>query len=232
LPICAAEGGWRVAVPPATPPLALPGEPLIDWGGALRWYPDVGAEVAVREVVQGSQGTALRWRGPSTASRFHPLAAATAGLHRSLKAGLHPPGIFNRGRVVLGLWGGPAPPLQVDRATPELDDITAHQHLTLRVDAQAQRRRPARVLALGDLELAGERPPHRQAPAAEVRRRGAGGRIFQDGVSLREEEACEQRRTDWRKYVDLRLPVLPGELGEQLRTHPHPSHGLVVRNRH
>ena len=103
LPIFAAEGVWRVAVPPATPPLALPGEPLIDWGGALRWYPDVGAEVAVREVVQGSQGTALRWRGPSTASRFHPLAAATASLHRSLKARFDPAGIFNRGRLIVGL---------------------------------------------------------------------------------------------------------------------------------
>ena len=103
LPIFAAEGVWRVAVPPATPPLALPGEPLIDWGGALRWYGDVGAEVAVRQVVQGSQGTALRWRGPSTASRFHPLAAATASLHRSLKARFDPAGIFNRGRLIVGL---------------------------------------------------------------------------------------------------------------------------------
>jgi len=103
LPIFTAEGVWRVAVPPATPPLALPGEPLIDWGGALRWYADVGAEVEVRELLQGSHGTALRWRGPSPASRFHPLAAASASLHRRLKERFDPAGIFNRGRLIVGL---------------------------------------------------------------------------------------------------------------------------------
>ena len=103
LPIFAAEGVWRLAVPPATPPLALPGEPLIDWGGALRWYADIPAAVAVREVVQASSGTALRWRGPSAGSRFHPLPAATASLHRGLKERLDPAGIFNRGRLVAEL---------------------------------------------------------------------------------------------------------------------------------
>src|SRR6516165_8800183 len=36
LPILAAESVWRLSVPAATAPLALPGEPLIDWGGAPR----------------------------------------------------------------------------------------------------------------------------------------------------------------------------------------------------
>jgi glycolate oxidase FAD binding subunit len=103
LPIFAAEGVWRLSVPPATPPLALPSEPLIDWGGALRWYPDVGAGVAVREVAQAAAGTALCWRGPSPASRFHPLPAATASLHRRLKERFDPAGIFNRGRLIAGL---------------------------------------------------------------------------------------------------------------------------------
>jgi glycolate oxidase FAD binding subunit len=103
LPIFAAEGVWRLAVPPATPPLALPGEPLIDWGGALRWYTDVAAESAAREVVQASQGTALRWRGATAASRFHPLSAATASLHRRLKERFDPAGIFNRGRLIAAL---------------------------------------------------------------------------------------------------------------------------------
>jgi len=103
LPVFAAEGVWRLAVPPATPPLALPGEPLIDWGGALRWYADLGTEVGVREVVQASQGTALRWRGSSPVSRFHPLPAATASLHRRLKERFDPAAIFNRGRLIAGL---------------------------------------------------------------------------------------------------------------------------------
>src|SRR6516225_6921253 len=33
-PVFAAAGLWRLSLPSATPPLALPGEPLIDWGGA------------------------------------------------------------------------------------------------------------------------------------------------------------------------------------------------------
>jgi glycolate oxidase FAD binding subunit len=103
LPIFAAEGLWRLAVPPATPPLALPGEPLIDWGGALRWYADVAAEIAVREVAQASQGTALRWRGPASGNRFHPLPAATASLHQRLKQRFDPAGVFNRGRLIVGL---------------------------------------------------------------------------------------------------------------------------------
>ena len=32
-----AEPLWRLAVPPATPPLRLPGRQLIEWGGGLRW---------------------------------------------------------------------------------------------------------------------------------------------------------------------------------------------------
>ncbi|HEX8782152.1 MAG TPA: glycolate oxidase subunit GlcE [Steroidobacteraceae bacterium] len=103
LPLFAAEGIWRLSLPPATPPFALPGEPLIDWGGALRWYTDIPAEIAVREVVQASHGTALRWRGPSPGSRFHPLPAATASLHRRLKERFDPAGIFNRGRLIVGL---------------------------------------------------------------------------------------------------------------------------------
>jgi glycolate oxidase FAD binding subunit len=103
LPVFAAAGLWRLSLPPAARPLELPGEPLIDWGGALRWYADVPAEVAVRQVVQASQGTALRWRGPSPASRFHPLPAAIASLHRRLKEHFDPAGIFNRGRLIAGL---------------------------------------------------------------------------------------------------------------------------------
>jgi glycolate oxidase FAD binding subunit len=57
----------------------------------------------VRQVVQASQGTALRWRGPSPASRFHPLPAAIASLHRRLKERFDPAGIFNRGRLIAGL---------------------------------------------------------------------------------------------------------------------------------
>jgi glycolate oxidase FAD binding subunit len=37
-PIFQSSTLWRLSVPDTTAPLALPGNPLIDWGGALRWY--------------------------------------------------------------------------------------------------------------------------------------------------------------------------------------------------
>src|SRR5436853_4661289 len=67
---------WRLSVPAATPPLDLPGEPLIDWGGALRWYAGEVADVDVRKVAAGVGGSALCWRGPACNGRFHPLQPA------------------------------------------------------------------------------------------------------------------------------------------------------------
>jgi len=105
VPLFAAERIWRLSLPPATPPPPLPGEPLIDWLGALRWYADVPAEIAVRDVARAAQGTALRWRGPTPAgeSRFHPLPPAIASLHRRLKERFDPAGIFNPGRLIVDL---------------------------------------------------------------------------------------------------------------------------------
>jgi len=103
LPLFAAAALWRLSLPPASPPLALPAEPLIDWGGALRWYADLPAELAVRELASAAQGSALCWRGAAPEGRFHPLPAGLAGLHRRLKERFDPLGIFNPGRLIAGL---------------------------------------------------------------------------------------------------------------------------------
>ena len=102
-PVFAAQGLWRLSLPAATPPLALPGEPLIDWGGALRWYTDLPGEFDVRAVACAARGTALRWRGAAPEGRFHPLPDINARLHRRLKERFDPRGIFNRGRLIVGL---------------------------------------------------------------------------------------------------------------------------------
>ena len=107
---------WRLSVPDTSPPLELPGEPLIDWGGALRWYagdmrsPGGGSALAatpagkqpdVREVASAAGGTASCWRGISPpGGRFHPLRPAVAALHRRLKDRFDPHGIFNPGRMI------------------------------------------------------------------------------------------------------------------------------------
>lgn len=94
---------WRVSLPSVSAPLDVPGEPLIDWGGALRWHADPPPEVSVRELAQAAGGTALLWHGSPTQTRFHPLAAGVQRLHARLKEQFDPQGIFNPGRLLPGL---------------------------------------------------------------------------------------------------------------------------------
>ena len=93
---------WRLSVPDTTPPLSLPDDPLIDWGGALRWY--ATTEPDARAVATSAGGTALCWKGaPPASGRFHPLQPAVAALHRRLKERFDPHGIFNPGRLIAGI---------------------------------------------------------------------------------------------------------------------------------
>jgi glycolate oxidase FAD binding subunit len=94
---------WRVSVPPTAPPLSAPVAPLIDWGGALRWYSGELQTVDVRALATAVGGTALRWRGEGPGSRFHPLSPAIAELHRRLKRSFDPDGLFNPGRLLTEL---------------------------------------------------------------------------------------------------------------------------------
>ena len=94
---------WRVSVPSVSAPLDVPGEPLIDWGGALRWHADPPPEASVRELAQAAGGSALLWHGSPAQRRFHPLSAAVQRLHTHLKAQFDPQGIFNPGRLLPGL---------------------------------------------------------------------------------------------------------------------------------
>jgi glycolate oxidase FAD binding subunit len=91
---------WRVSVPPTAPALPLPAEPLIDWGGALRWYSGDLESFDVRALACAVGGTAMRWRGTGSQSRFHPLPRAIAAIHRRLKQSFDPEGIFNPGRLL------------------------------------------------------------------------------------------------------------------------------------
>jgi glycolate dehydrogenase FAD-binding subunit len=103
LPLFAAESLWRLSLPPAAAPPDIPVEPLIDWGGALRWYANVPPEIPVRERARAARGTALRWRGAAPEGRFHPLPENVASLHRRLKERFDPRGIFNPGRLIASL---------------------------------------------------------------------------------------------------------------------------------
>jgi glycolate oxidase FAD binding subunit len=102
-PIYSDASVWRLSVPSSAPQFDLPGVPLIDWGGALRWYSGDLPAAAVRRIASAAGGTAMRWRGPGSESRFHPLPPAVAEIHRRLKRSFDPEGIFNPGRLLAGL---------------------------------------------------------------------------------------------------------------------------------
>ncbi len=109
---------WRLSVPPADGSrVALkilegnPGEALYDWGGGLIWLAleaadDAHADV-VRHYVDEVGGHATLFRAPAeirqTASVFHPLEGAVAGITKRIKEGFDPNGILNPGRMYEGM---------------------------------------------------------------------------------------------------------------------------------
>ncbi|MBS1203097.1 MAG: glycolate oxidase subunit GlcE [Chromatiaceae bacterium] len=86
------------------PPLELPGNGFIEWGGAQRWLmrdADPGA-IRVRTAAVGGHATLFR-RGDRRGEVFHPLPAPLMNLHRNLKAAFDPQGILNPGRMYQGI---------------------------------------------------------------------------------------------------------------------------------
>jgi glycolate oxidase FAD binding subunit len=91
---------WRLSLPSQAPRLELPGEQLIEWGGALRWLRTTADATTVRQAAARAGGHATLFRGGDKAQGvFAPLAPALLELHRGLKAAFDPSGIFNRGRL-------------------------------------------------------------------------------------------------------------------------------------
>lgn len=95
---------WRVSVAPTAPVMPLPGEQLIEWGGAQRWWVSSAPASVVREMARERGGHATRWYGADASSpAFTPLSEPIARIHRALKQAFDPAGIFNPGRLVPGL---------------------------------------------------------------------------------------------------------------------------------
>ena len=95
---------WRLSLPSATPPLALTGRQLIEWGGALRWHVplhDHAPAQSVRDLVGSLGGSATLFRASPRASveRFHPLDDTVRQIHQRLKHEFDPNRILNPGRM-------------------------------------------------------------------------------------------------------------------------------------
>jgi glycolate oxidase FAD binding subunit len=91
---------WRLSVKSTTPALGLPGEQLIEWGGALRWMKTEAEAKTMQEVASRAGGHATLFRGGDrSAGVFHPLAPALMRIHQRLKQAFDPAGILNPGRM-------------------------------------------------------------------------------------------------------------------------------------
>jgi glycolate oxidase FAD binding subunit len=95
---------WRLSLPSTTPPLDLPAPPLIEWHGAQRWLRGEFARetivAALEKVGAGGTAAITAFRGGDrTAGVFAPLPPVLMTIHRRLKRGFDPQGIFNPGRL-------------------------------------------------------------------------------------------------------------------------------------
>jgi len=90
---------WRVSVPANTPVIDLPGDSLLDWGGAQRWLKSDAPAQRVRELAASAGGHATCFTPHDDIEPFHPLPQAMMRYQRQLKAKMDPAGIFNPGRM-------------------------------------------------------------------------------------------------------------------------------------
>ncbi|HTH59894.1 MAG TPA: glycolate oxidase subunit GlcE [Paraburkholderia sp.] len=90
---------WRLSLPVGAPFAALPGDALIDWGGAQRWLKTDADANDVRRVARDLGGHATAFTPAVTDTPFQPLPDALLKLHQRLKTQLDPQGIFNPGRL-------------------------------------------------------------------------------------------------------------------------------------
>jgi len=92
---------WRISLPAAADAIQLPGEQLIDWGGALRWLYTDSNSTEVRAEAERLGGHAQLFRtsanvdNSSNTLRQHPISQGLFKLHQGIKQAMDPKGILN-----------------------------------------------------------------------------------------------------------------------------------------
>jgi glycolate oxidase FAD binding subunit len=91
---------WRISLPALAKP-ELPGEVLIDWGGA-QWWLRCDADVkTVRQAVSQCGGHATLFRGGDRGGEvFHPLSPGMRAMQERIRASFDPGNILNPGRLL------------------------------------------------------------------------------------------------------------------------------------
>jgi glycolate oxidase FAD binding subunit len=91
---------WRLSLPARAAAMELPGEQLLEWGGALRWLRSNAGAAAVRSAASRAGGHATLFRAADKREgAFAPLPPLLARLHSDLKKAFDPAGILNPGRL-------------------------------------------------------------------------------------------------------------------------------------
>jgi len=91
---------WRLSVAATAPKLTLGGEPLVEWGGAQRWWVSDAPAATLHEAAAEARGHAVAYRGAhASADATAVLTAPVLKVHHALKRAFDPAGIFNRQRL-------------------------------------------------------------------------------------------------------------------------------------
>ena len=105
-PAIAASGQlWRLSVRSTAPVCDVPGDEMIEWGGALRWLvsPPASDATRIRQWAARNGGHATLFRAPDKSpGAFQPLSPPLAQLHARLAQVFDPHGILNPGRMYKG----------------------------------------------------------------------------------------------------------------------------------
>jgi glycolate oxidase FAD binding subunit len=83
---------WRLSVPSASAPLAIPGHWILDWGGAQRWLKSEAPAADITRTAQAAGGTARRF-GPVT-TRDSALPQTLEKLNVAVRAAFDPQRVF------------------------------------------------------------------------------------------------------------------------------------------